>query len=689
MAQPGCSTGASPFSTRDGINTGARLIWLPALPTAFSSHCALGWGWSWGSQPDKTPMGTVWCAGNKALHCSASLVCLGLLTFLGAMQAGRRAGFLHHWVSFSFVCHGCAFPGFLLPSSSTSGFFSSPESGSGHFVCHWGSPCMPRGAGARLWEQKHPPAELCPCSTGTLSYSPPGWIQHQSTTVRQQRSGPWASCCTTWSWGSTNFRTGQEIIWGWILFPRWLSQFGSSSLATGAIPEVAHVLLSCSPPDRESMGKFRPSSGHTQHGLGMGTEGQLLQLTGDSWFLSPECQDVIKRCLSMQPSDRPSLEELFWDPGVQVGSRGLAGNSSTHLLVISGKANQTGFQGSAEGTRSSWAGTELETWCGKHRWPPSPLVLLVHGTLTAWAHPREGEGAPGEAVPGGAAAAGDSEDNIKDDNLLLHLVSGRLKMRDFDSDTFSKARLHREFADESTHSGMLPDLGTAQPGQEPKVSPFAGADAADPSVAARLFLAGLGAWVGYKMGPPAPTVPWAGAGLWQPARHKQTPMVGAEVGLQSLCRGCFALQARKGLGCSTALVCFGITMGAVQGEGRKPGLPSPMGGFFPGMQGAWEKLRRGWAVPLEKAEDIVGPVCWGWWDQSFGEMAASTGASCFGQLLRVGCAVAGCRLGTCPALLLCSQRQQLLWALPGLCWSSAPGCNQPKEKWGALQHRLA
>ncbi|RLV61902.1 hypothetical protein DV515_00019898, partial [Chloebia gouldiae] len=98
------------------------------------------------------------------------------------------------------------------------------------------------------------------------------------------------------------------------------------------------------------------------------------------------------------------------------------------------------------------------------------------------------------------------------------------------------------------------------------------------------------------------------------------------------------------------------------GEGRKPGLPSPVGEFFPGMQGAWEQLRCGWAMPLEKTEDIVGPVCWGWWDLSFGEMAASTGASCSGQLLRAGCALAGCRLGTCPALLLCSQRQQ--------CWAA-------------------
>ncbi|NXV54792.1 PIM1 kinase, partial [Molothrus ater] len=106
----------------------------------------------------------------------------------------------------------------------------------------------------QLWEQQHPPAELCLCSTGTLSYSPPEWIQHQRYH---------GEAATIWSlglllchlvMGKHPFRRGQEIIRGRILFPPWLSQ---------------------------------------------------------------ECQDIIKRCLSMQPSDRPSLEELFCHPWVQ------------------------------------------------------------------------------------------------------------------------------------------------------------------------------------------------------------------------------------------------------------------------------------------------------------------------------------------------------------------------------------
>ncbi|XP_074387584.1 serine/threonine-protein kinase pim-1-like [Zonotrichia albicollis] len=89
---------------------------------------------------------------------------------------------------------------------------------------------------------------------GTLSYSPPEWIQHQRYH---------GEAATIWSlglllchlvMGKHPFRRGQEIIRGQILFPRWLSQ---------------------------------------------------------------ACQDVIKRCLSMQPSDRPSLEDLFCHPWVK------------------------------------------------------------------------------------------------------------------------------------------------------------------------------------------------------------------------------------------------------------------------------------------------------------------------------------------------------------------------------------
>ncbi|RMC03996.1 hypothetical protein DUI87_19333 [Hirundo rustica rustica] len=107
--------------------------------------------------------------------------------------------------------------------------------------------------------------------------------------------------------------------------------------------------------------------------------------------------------------------------------------------------------------------------CGEHPFRRGQNISWDHQLLLPERLSQgQGEGAPGGAVPGGAAAAGDSEDDIKDDKLFLDLASTKLKLMDFDSGTFFKARLHSEFADESTHRGMLPDLGIAQPGQEPK-----------------------------------------------------------------------------------------------------------------------------------------------------------------------------------------------------------------------------
>ncbi|XP_023780339.1 serine/threonine-protein kinase pim-1-like [Cyanistes caeruleus] len=89
---------------------------------------------------------------------------------------------------------------------------------------------------------------------GTLSYSPPEWIHQQR--YHGQAATIWSLGLLLYQLviGKHPFMRGQQIIWGQILFPRQLSQ---------------------------------------------------------------ECQDIIKRCLSMQPLDRPSLEDLFQDPWMQ------------------------------------------------------------------------------------------------------------------------------------------------------------------------------------------------------------------------------------------------------------------------------------------------------------------------------------------------------------------------------------
>lgn len=188
---------------------------------------------------------------------------------------------------------------------------------------------------------------------------------------------------------------------------------------------------------------------------------------------------------------------------------------------------------------------------------------------------------------------------MEDDKLFLDLATGKLRMMAFDSGTFFKARLHSEFADESTHRVTLPDLGIAQPGREAKDPRFAGALATDASGGCQAASRQGGRdgpgmvmkWEsasGPANSPHHPPCPGLGLELvlGQPARHKQTPMAGAEVALLKLCEGCFASQARKSLGCSTPLGCFGLTMsfwGQCRGEGRKRGLPLSMGGLFPSM----------------------------------------------------------------------------------------------------------
>ncbi|XP_023804144.1 serine/threonine-protein kinase pim-1-like, partial [Cyanistes caeruleus] len=93
---------------------------------------------------------------------------------------------------------------------------------------------------------------------GTLSYRPPEWF-HQ----RRYHS----QAATNWSLGlllyqlvigKHLFRKGQQIIWGWIFFPRRLSQGGSPSLGKEGTPGLgdscaapcSQVAIKCVPRDR-------------------------------------------------------------------------------------------------------------------------------------------------------------------------------------------------------------------------------------------------------------------------------------------------------------------------------------------------------------------------------------------------------------------------------------------------------
>uniref|UniRef100_A0A674G7W7 Serine/threonine-protein kinase 1 n=2 Tax=Taeniopygia guttata TaxID=59729 RepID=A0A674G7W7_TAEGU len=115
---------------------------------------------------------------------------------------------------------------------------------------------------------------------GTLSYSPQNGPTWAGTMARQQRSGPWASCCTRWSAGST-LSGGAGRSAGTIssrchsgslqvdphLWPRGNTSAGRQQqlVSISLWQPLRRCHMSCSPAllhNRELMGKFRHSSEH-------------------------------------------------------------------------------------------------------------------------------------------------------------------------------------------------------------------------------------------------------------------------------------------------------------------------------------------------------------------------------------------------------------------------------------------
>ncbi|XP_026715034.1 serine/threonine-protein kinase pim-3-like [Athene cunicularia] len=175
---------------------------------------------------------------------------------------------------------------------------------------------------------------------GTREYSPPEWVCYHRYHGRS---------ATVWSLGillydlvcgDVPFEQDEDIVRGQLFFhqPISLGGYPASWRAAGlgdgtggmSIPalraeEEGDVLGSAGEggtcPAILLSSKAAPGSG----GLGValstpsmaralrtvGEGGQEPSMTGGVWFLSPECQHLIRWCLSLRPSDRPSLEEIF------------------------------------------------------------------------------------------------------------------------------------------------------------------------------------------------------------------------------------------------------------------------------------------------------------------------------------------------------------------------------------------
>lgn len=159
------------------------------------------------------------------------------------------------------------------------------------------SPPSPEG----IWGQKSP------FSAGTRVYSPPEWIRYHRYHGRS---------ATVWSLGvllydmvcgDIPFEHDEDILRGQVYFRQRVSPgghwMGENSagfmLPIGNLEGVACVLVPYSAPTRGGwMGRS-----------GCSTECPLPMLTA-ALHTHPECEHLIRWCLSQRPSDRPSFEDI-------------------------------------------------------------------------------------------------------------------------------------------------------------------------------------------------------------------------------------------------------------------------------------------------------------------------------------------------------------------------------------------